>query len=76
MLLIGYLHRHQPRMDELMDRTGWSLAKVKRIMVVCKSIGCDIRAAKSTHVGWHYVMHASTMVNSAEAEKYFRKHRG
>lgn len=73
LLLIGYLHQHQPRMDELLERTGWSLAKAKRVLAACKTIGCDIRAAQSKRVGWHYVMHESTMIASAEAAKYVRR---
>lgn len=73
LLLIGYLHRHQPRMDELLVRTGWSLAKAKRVMAACKTIGCDIRAAQSRRVGWHYVMHGSTIIDPAEAAKCVRR---
>lgn len=63
-------------MQELLDRTGWSLATAKRIIKFARSAGCTITSIRIAGVNTaYYRMDASTLINSAEAAKYVRRHK-
>ena len=71
LILLALVHQRQPTMQDILQRTGWSLSKCKRVVLSARSLRCDIQHVRASDLHYYQLI-ASPLINTDEAIKLTR----